>query len=1249
MVPLSDAIGYVPLQIIPSMQGIGGNLTAGFAPFVSAGRQAGQDAGRAAASGVAAARADVEKASEALAKARDKEADAAGKVRIAEEKVNELRERGITSGSQYTAAVERLATANRNALRTTETATRAQNDHAEATRRARDATDDAEQSQGRFRTGLSNLGGSIDSNVKKLAGMAVATAGVGSAMELAMSAMDNAKVNDKLAASLGATPEMAAQYGSIAGRLYSDAYGESMADVSSSVGTVVSELQYFGVEGEAAVESITAKAMNFGQAFDSDISESVSAARNLIYQGLAPDAESAFDMMTAAYQKVPESMRGELPEIIAEYGTNFRALGFEGQDAFNLLIGASLEGKFALDKTGDALKEFTIRGSDMSKNSIAAYESVGLNAELMSSRIAEGGPGAQAALQETAQAILGIEDPAQRANTAIALFGTPIEDLSVDQIPAFLSTLGGIPDYMGDVSGAADNMGNTLNDNAATSLETVKRQIESGFIGALQNSAVWITENQGLAQGLAIGVGALGAAWVAYKVVMVGVQVASSAAAGVAAAGTAAAWVGSAATTAGAWISLRVEAAALWVTAQAQAIGAAIASSAAWVTSTATTAAAWVSLRIEAAALWLTAQAQAVGAALASAGAWVAANARIAASFLITRGAMVAATVATGAMTAAQWLFNAALNANPIGLITIAIAALVGGLIWFFTQTEIGRNIVTAAWEAIKVGWDWLYAALSTGISAVGDALGWLGDKAGEVKDWIVGKWNDMVGFVTSLPGKISSAASGMWNGIQEAFKGAINWIIRAWNSLEFRIPGFSVGPVKWDGFTLGLPDLPYFRDGGPVSGPGTSRSDSILARLSNGEFVVPARGVNDATMPLLEAIRGGWVPSPGFLHAMVGGFGALASTGDFDGALSKVGIEEDHPIVSGVLDLRSLLGFADGGLVTADQLNKFPRENGLEGAVYDWGGVNWGDCSGAMSALANFAVGRDPFGSRFATGNQAEELAARGFKPGLGPAGSFNLGWYNGGPYGGHTAGTLPDGTNVEMGGARGDGQVGGMAAGAADSMFTDHAHLPPEFFLGGDPNVSGGAGGGSFAGMPSGSVGSGGSLSGGGGGGGATGIGGTFGGGNAGEVKIAGGDAQPVWVTNWPASGGSFSAPVDPMATDGAQMNSTSIADVAPPDSAPLGGGSVDEQYQGPTGEDVGAIGTDFAKANVDQFLSDLGLSSSPGGLLGGLIAAVDELRPIVEEHVHYHVDSAREAVREHTSAQREKALGYNTGRRG
>lgn len=58
---------------------------------------------------------------------------------------------------------------------------------------------------------------------------------------------------------------------------------------------------------------------------------------------------------------------------------------------------------------------------------------------------------------------------------------------------------------------------------------------------------------------------------------------------------------------------------------------------------------------------------------------------------------------ATKAAAAGQWLLNAAMNANPIMIVVLAIAALVAGLIIAYNKSETFRNIVNKAFASIKV------------------------------------------------------------------------------------------------------------------------------------------------------------------------------------------------------------------------------------------------------------------------------------------------------------------------------------------------------------------------------------------------------------------------------------------------------------------------------------------------------------------------------------------------------------------
>jgi hypothetical protein len=73
---------------------------------------------------------------------------------------------------------------------------------------------------------------------------------------------------------------------------------------------------------------------------------------------------------------------------------------------------------------------------------------------------------------------------------------------------------------------------------------------------------------------------------------------------------------------------------------------------------------------------------------------------------------------------------------------------------------------------------------------------------------------------------------------------------------------------------------IPGFPSGGPVQGPGTGTSDSILARVSNGEFVVNAKETAKH-LPLLEAINSGkFSAAAGMAGGGLAGAGAAAGEG---------------------------------------------------------------------------------------------------------------------------------------------------------------------------------------------------------------------------------------------------------------------------------------------------------------------------------------------------------------------------------
>lgn len=351
-------------------------------------------------------------------------------------------------------------------------------------------------------------------------------------------------------------------------------------------------------------------------------------------------------------------------------------------------------------------------------------------------------------------------------------------------------------------------------------------------------------------------------------------------------------------------------------------------------------------------------------------------------------------SVATGIASKAQWLWNAALVANPIGLIVTAVAALVAGLVLFFTKTELGRKIWAAFTEYLKIAWEAIKVAFGVAWDFISDVFDkWiLGAKL--VWDGVKNQFTAMVDFVKGLPAAITSAATGMWEGLKSGLVAVLNWVGDKWNSfadaLSIDLPGGTALDVT-------IPKLPRFEFGGGGY-TGSIPVDKVAGVVHGGEHVIKAE--------------------------------------------SRRSIENAYP---GLLDYLNnngrLPGYQEGGLVAAAK--NFATS--MDPAKYLMGGFSPSaiDCSGFVSAVVNVATGRAPFESRMSTVTEGSWLKSLGFKPGRGGDGDLRVGWWDkGGGANGHTAGTFPDGTNFESNGS--EGVVIGGQTGASDGQFTHHAYLP-------------------------------------------------------------------------------------------------------------------------------------------------------------------------------------------------------------
>ncbi|MDF2992092.1 MAG: 15, gp15 [Microbacterium sp.] len=173
------------------------------------------------------------------------------------------------------------------------------------------------------------------------------------------------------------------------------------------------------------------------------------------------------------------------------------------------------------------------------------------------------------------------------------------------------------------------------------------------------------------------------------------------------------------------------------------------------------------------------------------------------------------ATLATSAAmkvaTGAQWLFNAALSANPIGLVIAAIAALVAGLVWFFTQTELGQQIWSTVMDAIGTAITWLWETVLQPIFAgIGAVFTWIWENIispigtlivnyfrlwGAIAVWL---WQNVLSPVFAAIGEVFSW---IWSTIIEPIVGFISLALQGLGIVFQWLYDNVIKPV-WDGIS---------------------------------------------------------------------------------------------------------------------------------------------------------------------------------------------------------------------------------------------------------------------------------------------------------------------------------------------------------------------------------------------------------------------------------------------------------------
>jgi len=156
-------------------------------------------------------------------------------------------------------------------------------------------------------------------------------------------------------------------------------------------------------------------------------------------------------------------------------------------------------------------------------------------------------------------------------------------------------------------------------------------------------------------------------------------------------------------------------------------------------------------------------------------------------AFVAHKVALIAASIVTKVAAAAQWLLNAAMSANPIGLIILAIAALVAAIVWMVKHWDKVKEAFKKVWDAIVNAFRKVVEFFKAAGKKILDFL------LAPIKAIKAG-WDKFVGFMKSVPGNVAGFFKGIKDKIAGFFSGVKEKIAGHFSGLAEKISGHMEG-----------------------------------------------------------------------------------------------------------------------------------------------------------------------------------------------------------------------------------------------------------------------------------------------------------------------------------------------------------------------------------------------------------------------------------------------------------------------
>jgi phage-related protein len=305
----------------------------------------------------------------------------------------------------------------------------------------------------------------------------------------------------------------------------------------------------------------------------------------------------------------------------------------------------------------------------------------------------------------------------------------------------------------------------------------------------------------------------------------------------------------------------------------------------------------------------------------------------------LVSGAVGILTSAFGLARAAVLLLSAAFG--PWGLIITAVAL---ALIFLSTQVD-WKQLAADAKKAVDDTTAWFealpgrilgfFAGLWDRVKqGASDAWAWVQQKAQDAWDAITGLWATLKDKLSKVWDDVKQDASDAWTFIRNGFQDAIDRVIGFFQRIVDKLLNI-IGLSGQAGAALDAVNSADngpgqgFARGGIIRGRGTATSDSILARLSNGEFVMKTAAVQRYGLGFMHAINQMRFNMPAFsTGGLVDALTPLFPQFAGGGLVATQGAAQGRPVILNIGGESFSLITRDGA--TAEQLGRFATKRRL-------------------------------------------------------------------------------------------------------------------------------------------------------------------------------------------------------------------------------------------------------------------------------------------------------------------------------